>query len=462
MERGTDGCYEQVMRSFHFALPAVVLATLYVACADPPKKNNHKGGAGSSGAEVVGDAGASGDAGAIGDAGSDSGGDSGSGSGGTSNGGSNTAGGKGGKAGASANGGSGGLLEAVGGEGGMSSGEAGKAGGAPIDPPIDPCTTTTIGTSKLPVPPTTGTVAQPSGAAGGFKVVNWAGFKGAISYTFDDNLASQVVHYDDLNAVGVPMTFYIVGSSVGNNATWTKAVNDGHELGNHTLHHCNTDGTGCWGTYPFTDIDNEIDACSAKLKTNFGVDPHTFAAPMGDSGWGTPALQRFILNRGVNDGSVSPTGGDAKNLPCHIASLNESAASFNAVSDDARSKGTWRIILAHNVDPAITDGGYNPVKLQDIVGTMTYTKGLGDVWVDTMVSVGGYWTAQKALATVQPATTGTTKTYSWKLPTNFPKGQYVRATVTGGTVKQCGTELAWDERGYYEINLDAGSVTVSP
>ena len=79
-----------------------------------------------------------------------------------------------------------------------------------------------------------------------------------------------------------------------------------------------------------------------------------------------------------------------------------------------------------------------------------------------MVSVGGYWTAQKALATVQPATTGTTKTYSWKLPTNFPKGQYVRATVTGGTVKQCGTELAWDERGYYEINLDAGSVTVSP
>jgi hypothetical protein len=35
-------------------------------------------------------------------------------------------------------------------------------------------------------------------------------------------------------------------------------------------------------------------------------------------------------------------------------------------------------------------------------------------------------------------------------------------TVPGGTVKQNGTALSWDPHGYYEIELDALSVTVSP
>ena len=52
--------------------------------------------------------------------------------------------------------------------------------------------------------------------------------------------------------------------------------------------------------------------------------------------------------------------------------------------------------------------------------------------------------------------------YSWTLPAHFPPGQYLRVKVDGGTVKQLGTELSWDEHGYYEITLDAGSVTISP
>jgi hypothetical protein len=37
----------------------------------------------------------------------------------------------------------------------------------------------------------------------------------------------------------------------------------------------------------------------------------------------------------------------------------------------------------------------------------------------------------------------------------------VRVTVDGGTVKQCGSELTWDPHGYYEVALDAGSLTIT-
>ncbi|MGE5783689.1 MAG: hypothetical protein ACM3ZE_03830, partial [Myxococcales bacterium] len=87
----------------------------------------------------------------------------------------------------------------------------------------------------------------------------------------------------------------------------------------------------------------------------------------------------------------------------------------------------------------------------------------GDVWLDTMVNVTSYWVAQKILAAVSPkaSVSGSELIYSWTLPTPFPAGKCLRISVDGGTVKQHGTALPWDERGYYEISLDAGSLALS-
>ena len=57
---------------------------------------------------------------------------------------------------------------------------------------------------------------------------------------------------------------------------------------------------------------------------------------------------------------------------------------------------------------------------------------------------------------------GTDKVYTWRLPEDFPPGHYLRVKVDGGNLKQSGVALAWDPHGYYEIALDAGSVTLSP
>jgi peptidoglycan/xylan/chitin deacetylase (PgdA/CDA1 family) len=307
-------------------------------------------------------------------------------------------------------------------------------------------------------------VAKPVGAPGNLKVVNWAGFKGAISYTFDDNLQSQITHYAALNAVGVPMTFYVIGFNHGAKAVWTQAAKDGHEIGNHTMHHCynRTTDPGCIGG-TFAGPGPELDQCTANLMAAFDLPGvYTMAAPYGDPNWAGPAEERFIINRGAADGILLPNVGNALGVPCHITNELETAAQLNTIADSARAMGGWRTVLAHNVDPTIPDGGYHPVKLEDMVGTMTYAKSLGDLWADTMVAVGAYWVAQKAMSTVQPTTAGPDKVYSWTLPDHFPPGRHLRVTVSGGKVKQCGTELTWDEHGYYEINLDAGSVTISP
>ena len=94
--------------------------------------------------------------------------------------------------------------------------------------------------STLPTPPDDD-IPRPSGRPEGLRVLDWAGFRGAVSYTFDDSQPSQIEHYAELQAAGVPMTFYLssgwADTSPLYEATWRQAVRDGHEIGNHTVHH---------------------------------------------------------------------------------------------------------------------------------------------------------------------------------------------------------------------------------
>src|SRR3954447_12506408 len=73
-------------------------------------------------------------------------------------------------------------------------------------------------------------VAKPAGSPGNLKVLDWAGFKAAVSYTFDDSNPSQIKHYADLQALGVHYSFYLItGRSQSQDPVWKQAVMDGHE-----------------------------------------------------------------------------------------------------------------------------------------------------------------------------------------------------------------------------------------
>ncbi len=330
--------------------------------------------------------------------------------------------------------------------GGAATGGSGGGGNAP--------------TSDLPAPPTNN-VPKPSGAVGGLQVLNWAGFKGAVSYTFDDSLQSQIQNYNTLNATGVRMTFYLVCNNNGMSSTWTQAANAGHELGNHTAHHCHDNGSGCaWGAYAGS-LANELSQCNTQIVQQFGVDGvYTTAAPYGDGGYATAAQNLFLLNRGVNGGQIGPNDNtNAFSLPCKTANQNETAAAgFNPAVNSARTAGKWQIMLIHSLGG---DGGYNPIQVSELVSNINYTKGLGDMWIDSVVNVGSYWRAQKVFSGLAPQTSGGTSTWTWTLPAHFPPDKFLRVTVTGGTLKQNGVTLPWNSHGYYEVSLDEGSLTLS-
>ena len=67
------------------------------------------------------------------------------------------------------------------------------------------------GAAGLPLPPAPHEVARPAGITGqpGLRVLDWAGFKAAVSYTFDDSQPSQIDHYPELKAQRVRATYYI-------------------------------------------------------------------------------------------------------------------------------------------------------------------------------------------------------------------------------------------------------------
>jgi len=294
-------------------------------------------------------------------------------------------------------------------------------------------------------------VPKPRGVAGNLKILNWAGFKGAVSYTFDDANSSQIAHYAELKALAVPMSFYLItGKTEASNPVWAQAVADGHELGNHTK------------THNSTAMAADIDAATQFLQSQFGVTVWTMAAPNGSASYIPFAKDRFLLNRGVAGGSIAPNGGsDPFNLPCFIPPAGASASAFNAQIDAARSAGNWQVVLVHGFTGG-TDGAYQPVAIGEFVSGVQHAKAFGNLWIGTMLKVGAYFRGQKLLSSVTPTVSGSTRTWKWTLPAHFPPSQCLRVKVDGGTLKQGGQALVWDSHGYYEVALDAGSLTLSP
>jgi peptidoglycan/xylan/chitin deacetylase (PgdA/CDA1 family) len=324
---------------------------------------------------------------------------------------------------------------------GGASGSAGSAGAPAVVPPA----------GQLPVPPGGG-IAQPSGTAGNLKVLDWAGFKAAVSYTFDDTNSSQIQHYPALQALGVRMTFYLITSKTTelNNPVWVQAVADGHELGNHTR------------THQMTGTEADVDGGDMDLRQKFNITVWTMASPYGNASYPPLAMTRYLINRGVNGGTIAPNGTtDPFNINCYVPPGDAPASAFNVEIESTRNAGGWKTVLVHGFTGG-TDGAYLPVAIDEFTASVTHAKSFGDVWIDSVVNVGAYWRAQKLFSTLTPATSGGATTWTWTLPAHFPPGKYLRVNVDGGVLTQGGQTLTWNDHGYYEVALDAGSLTLSP
>lgn len=349
-----------------------------------------------------------------------------------------------GTGGASATAGSGGSGDA-GTSATAGNGGAAGAGGVPVFP-WQPSAR-----SGIPSPPYFD-VPPPSGPAGNLRVLDWAGFTGALSYTFDDGNQSQIALYDDLNALGVRFTFYLVSSWAGaQSPIWARALADGHEIGNHTASHLGEGST----------LAEDTDTGEAFIENALGTVVYTMAAPFGADPYVEIAKARYLLNRGASDGLIAPNGTtDPFNLNCFLPPADASSALLDAKVNAARAGGAWQIVLIHGFSEH-SDGAYQPVSFETFTGTVQHAKQLGDMWLDSVVNIGAYWVAQRLFAGLTPESAGDTATWTWTLPEHFPSGKYLRVVVDGGTLSQGGAPLEWDPHGYYEVALDLGSLTLS-
>jgi hypothetical protein len=326
--------------------------------------------------------------------------------------------------------------------------------------------------STLPNPPDDH-IPRPSGRPRNLRVLDWAGFRGAVSYTFDDSQPSQIEHYAELQAAKVPMTFYLssgwADTSPQYEATWRQAVRDGHEIGNHTVHHCMADLTGCAVGTPLADPLAEIDANADYITEHTRQrSVPTMASPFGDANWDAFARQRVFLHRDVFQGLVAPNDStDPFHLPCFMAGapefggIDDQQSTFEGLIDTTRASDTWLIFLFHTILPT-TNNWFGPVDVGAITGSMQHATSLRDVWVDTMLEIGAYWRAQKMFSELTPITRGHVTIWTWRLPDHFPRGRFLRVRVDGGTLRQLRGPLVWNRHGYYEVSLDAGVLILSP
>ena len=177
----------------------------------------------------------------------------------------------------------------------------------------------------------------------------------------------------------MPLTFYRVRHRLGHDGLVKSRERTG-TTGNHTMHHCNADGTGCFGgqTVPATAAAAELDDCTADLQATYGLEAvYSMAAPYGDGNWAQHASTRFLVNRGVNDlpGGVAPNAAiDPFNLPCHLGPANETAVGgLNNVTDSVRTKSRG---ASPNHSSAAT-AATNPIDLEGDVRGNSLAKGRG-------------------------------------------------------------------------------------
>lgn len=322
--------------------------------------------------------------------------------------------------------------------GGASSGGNGS-GGATIEP------------SDLPAAPGPDDVPRPDGTPGNITVLDWAGFRAAVTYSFDDGHVSQLDHRFDLNALGSRFTFFLVtDGSVGSALTdqrWFQLSDVGHQLANHTKSH------SCAA--------NQVADANDDFFTFVGERASTLAAPNGDVACQDQAMGEVFLNRGVGPAEpILPLDGtNPFALNGYIPMTGQVASVFNLDIDDALEQNGWVIYVIHGFEPSGT--AYQPIPWDDFVEAVGYAQE-NDVWVDTLENVGAYWLGQKSFANALSDTSGDTTTWTWVLPDEFPEEKYLRVTVDGGTLTQNGQSVAWDPHGYYEIALDELSVTLGP
>ena len=231
----------------------------------------------------------------------------------------------------------------------------------------------------------------------------WKGKKCAVVLTYDDAIDQQLDNAVPLlDSLGLKATFYITAFSASVQKRlpeWKQLATKGYELGNHTLYHPCTGGTGReWVSkeydlnhYSVKRMEDEIRMTNLFLQALDGKTTRSFAFTCGDmkvndSSFINGMKNDFIAARAVRNEMHTIDQVDLYNVDCYVVN-NGSAAQMIAWVNKARETNSLLVILFHGV------GGGNSlnVSLTEHKNFLLYLKqNENDTWIAPMVEVAEY------------------------------------------------------------------------
>ena len=243
-----------------------------------------------------------------------------------------------------------------------------------------------------------------SGAAEVKQDFQWPdGMKMALSLTFDDARLSQIdTGIPLLDKYNVKATFYVSpGNMIRRMEGWKAAVNNGHDIGNHSVRHpCS--GNFDWSRdkaledYTLESMRSELDSASKIIQDSLGIHPVSFAYPCGQT----------FTGRGINTKSYIPvvaqlfeTGrewlSEAPNDPsyCDMSQLNGmelDGKSFNQIIEmikESKDKGSWLVLAGHEMN----ESGNQTSLLVTIEALCRYASDPANgIWIDNVHNIASY------------------------------------------------------------------------
>jgi peptidoglycan/xylan/chitin deacetylase (PgdA/CDA1 family) len=229
----------------------------------------------------------------------------------------------------------------------------------------------------------------------------WPGGKrAALSFTFDDARPSQIDNGLRLfNQYHIKVTFYVSPNRLSERLQgWKQAVDEGHEIGNHTLTH------PCTSNYLFSRqnaledftldrMARDIDDATQSIFEQLGVKPTSFAYPCGQSSTGRGnatrsyiplVTERFLAARGwLGEASNDPYSCDVVRL-LGMESDGKSFEELRALVDKAVREGRWLILAGHE----IAQSGKETTPITSLEKILQYVRDPERrIWIDTVENV---------------------------------------------------------------------------
>lgn len=225
----------------------------------------------------------------------------------------------------------------------------------------------------------------------------------ALSLTFDDARLSQPdTGIPLLDRYDVKATFYISpGSMLKRIDEWGRAVNNGHEIGNHSiLHPCS--GNFTWSRssaledYSLQRMKNELDSANRLIKEMLGIIPVSFAYPCGQTFIGREInVQSYVPLIALMFESGRGWLSEAPNDPiyCDLSQLNAAeldGKSFEQILkliETAKAVGYWLILAGHEMNVE----GNQTSQLKTIEAICKYANDPANgIWIDNVHNIASY------------------------------------------------------------------------